>query len=75
VWIPTVKDIGQVVEQPNRLLAVVENATVAEAAKKMSAHQIGSLVVFNADGRFVGVLTERDMFGPDQSACKADYDR
>jgi len=61
VLIPTVKDIGQVVEQPNRLVAIKENATVAEAAKKMSDNQIGSLVVFNTDGKFAGVLTERDM--------------
>lgn len=61
VLIPTVKDIEQVVKQPDKLLTIKENATVAEAAKKMSDNQVGCLVVFDMRGRFAGVLTERDM--------------
>jgi len=59
--IPTVKDIGQVVNQPHKLLTIRENATVAEAAKKMSGNQVGCLVVFDRQDKFAGVLTERDM--------------
>jgi len=61
VLIPTVKDIGQVVKQPDKLLAIRDNATVTEAAKKMSDNHVGCLVVFNAQDEFAGVLTERDM--------------
>jgi len=61
VWIPTVKDIEQFVEQPGGLLTTKENATIAEAAKKMSDNQVGCLVVFDMQNKFVGVLTERDI--------------
>jgi len=59
--IPMVKDIQQVVKQPAKLLTIKENATVAEAAKKMSDNQIGCLVVLDMHNKFTGVLTERDM--------------
>ena len=59
--IPTVKDIEQVVKQPGRLLAIEENATAAQAARKMTDNQVGCLVVFDPQDKFVGVLTERDM--------------
>jgi diguanylate cyclase (GGDEF)-like protein len=61
VLIPTVKDIVQFVKQPHRLLTIKENATVAEAAKKMNKNQIGCLVVFDTQRKFAGVLTERDI--------------
>jgi diguanylate cyclase (GGDEF)-like protein len=59
--IPTVKDIQQLIKQPAKLLTIKENATVAEAAKKMSDNRIGCLVVFDIQNKFAGVLTERDM--------------
>jgi diguanylate cyclase (GGDEF)-like protein len=58
---PTVEDIQQLVKQPAKLLTIKENATVAEAAKKMSDNRIGCLVVFDMQNKFAGVLTERDM--------------
>ncbi|MHC4070049.1 MAG: diguanylate cyclase [Planctomycetota bacterium] len=61
MWAPTVKDIQQAVKHPNKLLTIKENATVAKAAKKMRDHHIGCLVVFDTDGKFTGVLTERDI--------------
>jgi diguanylate cyclase (GGDEF)-like protein len=61
VLTPIVKDIEQVAQQPGKLLTINENATVDEAAKKMTDNQIGCLVVFNAQDNFAGVLTERDM--------------
>jgi diguanylate cyclase (GGDEF)-like protein len=57
----TVKDIEQIVRQPDRLLTIKENATVAEAARKMSDNQVGCLVVFDMQNKFTGVLTERDI--------------
>jgi len=61
VWTLTVKDIEQVVKHPDKLLTIQENATVAEAARKMSENHIGCLVVFDKQGKFAGVLTERDI--------------
>jgi diguanylate cyclase (GGDEF)-like protein len=61
MWVPVVKDIEKVIKQTHKLLTVKEDATIAEAAKKMSDNQVGCLVVFNMRGKFVGMLTERDM--------------
>lgn len=58
---PTVKDIDQAVKQPDKLLTIKENATVAEAARKMNENKVGCLVVFDAEGKFTGILSERDM--------------
>jgi len=58
---PTVKDIDQAVKQPDKLLTIKENATVTEAAKKMSDNKVGCLVVFDTQGKFTGILSERDM--------------
>ena len=58
---PTIEDVTQITERPSRLLTIKENATVAEAAKKMADHQIGCLVVLDTQDKFAGLLTERDM--------------
>lgn len=59
--IPAVKDIEQIVEHPDKLLTIKQNATIAEAAKRMTDNQVGCLLVFDQADKFVGVLTERDM--------------
>ena len=61
MWTSTVKDIEHIVKQPDKLLTINENATVTQAAKKMSDYHIGCLVVLDMQGKFAGVLTERDM--------------
>jgi len=58
---PTVKNIEQAVKQLHKLLAVRQDCTVAQAAKKMSDNQVGCLVVLDMQDRFAGVVTERDM--------------
>jgi len=58
---PTVKDIEQVLNRPRMLLAVKENSSVMDAARKMADNQVGCLVVLDEKNRFVGILTERDM--------------
>ena len=40
---------------------VEENSTVAEAAKLMSQHNIGALIVMNAIREPAGIFTERDL--------------
>jgi diguanylate cyclase (GGDEF)-like protein len=61
MWIATVKDIDQIVKQPDKLLTIRESATIAEAARKMSDNHMGCLVVYDTRDKFAGVLTERDM--------------
>ena len=57
----TVKNIARVVKQPNELLTIRDNETVIQAAKKMSDNHVGCLIVLNAQSKFAGVVTERDM--------------
>jgi diguanylate cyclase (GGDEF)-like protein len=59
--ISTVKNIEQLVGQPHGLLTIKEGDSVAQAAKKMSDNQVGCLVVLDAQNKFAGVVTERDM--------------
>ncbi len=40
---------------------VSDTATVLEAARYMAERKIGGVCVLNADGRLVGILTERDL--------------
>lgn len=58
---PTVKDIQQMIDQPQNLLTVTEDATVKQAAKLMSDNSVGCVLVFDATDKFVGLLTERDI--------------
>ena len=57
----TVKDIEQIVKQQGTLLSIKENATVSEAANKMTNNHVGCLVVFDMQDKFVGIITERDI--------------
>ena len=43
------------------VLTVEASATVAHAARVMSDHEVGALVVTGADRRAVGIVTERDV--------------
>jgi diguanylate cyclase (GGDEF)-like protein len=57
----TVRDIEMTTKEPRNLLTIKENATSAEAAKKMSDNQVGCLLVLNANNNFTGILSERDL--------------
>jgi CBS domain-containing protein len=39
----------------------IESTADLAAAKLLSTHRIGALVVVDADGRLVGILSERDI--------------
>jgi CBS domain-containing protein len=43
------------------VISVAPTADLAVAAKLLSAHRIGVLVVLDADGRLLGILSERDI--------------
>jgi diguanylate cyclase (GGDEF)-like protein len=57
----TVKDIEQALGQPLGLLTIRENETVSQAAKKMTDNQVGCLIVLDAQDKFAGIVTERDI--------------
>jgi len=57
----TVKDIERFVDHAGKVLAIRENSTVAQAAKKMTDNNIGCLAVFDTNKNFAGVITERDI--------------
>jgi CBS domain-containing protein len=59
--ISTVKKIEQIVGRPYKLLTIKADDTVEEAARKMSDNQVGCLIVLDAQNKFAGVITERDM--------------
>jgi CBS domain-containing protein len=42
-------------------LTIAPDATLAEAARLMSEHRIGSLVITSAERRVTGILSERDI--------------
>jgi CBS domain-containing protein len=43
------------------IMCIEPTADLAAAAKLLSAHRIGALMVLDAGGRFVGILSERDI--------------
>ncbi len=42
------------------ILSIAPDATAFEAMKMMAEHNVGALLVFNADGSVAGILSERD---------------
>jgi len=47
----------------DRLVKIHPGDTVAEAARRMRDHEIGSLLVVDEKGDLLGILTERDVIG------------
>ena len=43
------------------IISIESTADLAAAAKLLSRHRIGALVVLDGDGRLVGILSERDI--------------
>jgi len=43
------------------VLAVTVDTTAQEAASGMAAHNVAAVVVTDADGKLIGIVTERDM--------------
>lgn len=57
------KDIkmDETVERPAEIVSVSLNASVKEAANVMFANKIGCLIVNDQNGKFAGIVTERDI--------------
>ena len=47
----------------NEAVKIKADANIADAATMMTEHKIGALLVENADGDLVGILSERDIIG------------
>ncbi|HEY8399093.1 MAG TPA: CBS domain-containing protein [Flavihumibacter sp.] len=55
------KKVADILARKNRhLVSVVPNTTVLDALKIMSDHNIGSILVIDAEGKYHGIMTERD---------------
>lgn len=55
------KTIEQVLKKPEKLLVIREQDTIAHAAMMMDENQVGCLLVLDANNKFTGVITERDI--------------
>lgn len=47
--------------KPERLIGLPDNKSLADAAKLLTQERIGALVVRNAGGEMIGILSERDI--------------
>ena len=47
--------------RPVKIITIGTNETIRQAAATMQAHNVGCLIVNNEDGKFVGLVTERDV--------------
>ncbi len=53
---------GQLLDRKgHKVVTISPDATVKEAAKLMTDHRIGAVMVVNPEGEIVGVFTERDI--------------
>ena len=47
--------------KPDRLIGLAEGKTVGDAAQLLTQERIGALVIRNAAGEMIGILSERDI--------------
>ncbi|MBN1362597.1 MAG: CBS domain-containing protein, partial [Sedimentisphaerales bacterium] len=48
-------------DRPAQIVTIGLHDTIKHAAEKMSSHNVGCLIVNDDDGRFIGLVTERDI--------------
>ena len=53
--------MGETIERPVEIVTISLNATVKSAANKMLSNKIGCLIVNDVNGKFAGIVTERDI--------------
>jgi signal-transduction protein with cAMP-binding, CBS, and nucleotidyltransferase domain len=58
---PTVRQIDRIVKHGGDVLTVWIGASVATAAQKMCANEVGCLIVVDGHSKTIGVITERDV--------------
>lgn len=54
-----IKDIAKI--SGRNITTVEPNASIADAIEKMVTHSIGALPVCEADGKLIGIISERDI--------------
>jgi len=53
--------MDEVVERPESIVAVTRDTTIKSAVEIMSGNRIGCLIVNDRNGKFAGIVTERDI--------------
>jgi diguanylate cyclase (GGDEF)-like protein/putative nucleotidyltransferase with HDIG domain len=53
--------MSETVQHSSKVKAICKSSTVKEAATAMLTHKVGCLIVNDDDGRFAGIITERDI--------------
>ncbi len=61
MWESTVDNFGGKTPLVDKVFSIKEETIVAEATRIMKENNIGSLLVFDKDDKFAGIVTERDM--------------
>ncbi len=51
----------ETIERPSKIVVISYDSTVKSAAAKMSENKIGCLIVNDRNGKFAGIITERDI--------------
>ena len=57
----TVKSVGRIARRDGGVQTISSGATAVDAACRMREAQVGSLLVLNANGTVVGIVTEHDL--------------
>ncbi len=64
-------NVGQLLDRKgSKVITTSPDTTVKQAAKVMSDHHIGAVMVVKADGEVAGIFTERDVMGRVVAECR-----
>lgn len=66
-------EMKDTVERPEEIVTVAHDTTVKSAVDMMSGNKIGCLIVNDRDGKFAGIVTERDIVSR-VVACSVDLE-
>ena len=66
--------MSEVAEHPAGIITVSPDATVKDAAIAMLTNRVGCLIVNDQNGRFAGIVTERDIVSR-AVACSKDFEK
>ena len=48
-------------DRPGKIVTIGQTDTIKQAAATMLSHNVGCLIVNDDEGRFIGLITERDI--------------
>jgi diguanylate cyclase (GGDEF)-like protein len=61
MFVPRIAEVKPLQSGTEELFDIQQDATIADAAQKMSRCGVGSLAVLDKSGSFIGIITERDL--------------